>query len=290
MGRYNSIYFDGDFLPIGYRNVYAISFNGSSTIIIRVNHSSSQNVAVFIIPDSICNQHSFYAMSKNIFRVEIKSKSVDYNIHACGFSPSFLTNMDRKVTFGYKKQINGNAHIFYGFNSNSQAVSMKTTNSASQTVKYSTNNKIKPNNLNFFNADSNIQNDRPNILTNINSPGFLYSHSIEAETQTFSDINTTYYIAYKLNQTTVKAKLNFKQEYNSKSEDKVIDNSMLTSHFDFLLYYDKETSKFIYDDDWASSVEISYSGSMWEAMKRTWVAVISTFSLVFIAIMILKHH
>lgn len=275
MGMYNSFYLDEVFLPNKYRNMFAISFNGSSSIIIHSNYSSNQNMAVFIIPYRNCDQHSFYVMSKNIFKIDIESKNFNHNLRICGFSPSFVSDANRQVSFGYKNNITANAHIFYGFSLNSEANLLKDLNNSS--LKRINLSKIKDHHL--LNTNSKIESNKPNMITNIQSPGFLVSHSIDSEIQTFL-VNTTYYVSYAVNQTNVGVKLKFDREFDGKNDDKVSDKSMLPSHFDFLLYYDKYSSEFIYDDSWVSKIRISYRGSDWETMKWAWIAIIVIFGIV----------
>lgn len=306
MGIYNAFSLDGVILQMRYRNLFGIVFNGSSIIHIRYPYDSKQNMAVFIIPDQNCNQHSFYAMSKNIFKIEIESKKFDYNLQICGFSPSFVTNTNRKVSIGYENTLNANAQIFYGFESTSQKNSLKNFSIEKTVEKLDKQIKSRINRIstkrNIFNRNhfSKLKKDydeksikthqptfslnRPNIRLNVISPGFLFSHSIGSEIQTFVDINTTYYVSYRLNQTNVAAKMIFDRDFQAKSDDTKADGSMLQSHFDFLLYYDKYESKFIYDNQWSKSVDIDYRPNFWEILKWAWIGIILFFIIVVIIV------
>lgn len=224
MGKYNFFSVDGGELNVKYRNLYAISFNESSTITIRTNYTSKQNLAVFIIPHQICEQHSFYAMSKNAFDIKIVSKRSNYDLKICGFSPSFVTNVNRKVSIGYQNEINAQVRIFYGFQT-------------------------------------------------INSTEFSNSQSIGSGITTFDDINTTYYVSYNVSETNVEVKLTFTRDFEVKNDNKAPDNSMLPSHFDCLVYYDKSTSGFIYDDRWIKTFSVNYRANQWEMMKWAWRAI-----------------
>lgn len=342
MGPYNAFYLDNSVVPTHYRNLYGIAFNGSSCIFIRYASSKIQNMAVFIIPYENCNQHSFYAMSKNIFRAKITTKKFNHSINICGFSPSFLTDVNRIVTFGHEVEIDAGAQIFYGFNqelSNQHSFSYKKSNRVTKSIdniieelndfikikaeyrkfynQIYNSNIFKYNLFNFFRLnkhsnikaneciDNRLQKDtneeeyfnmyykkrflfptvsqnptQSNMLSSIHSPGFLFSFSISSEIRKTNVVNSTYYIVYGINQHNVEAKLIFDREYDIQKRNQQVDTTMLTSHCDYLLYYDKHTSTFIYDNNWANKFVVSYKGDMWQLMKWVWIILIIIFIVI----------
>lgn len=320
MGLCNAFYLDGNVVPVHYQNLYGIAFNGSSCLLLRYYSSTAcQNLAIFIIPANNCNQHALFAMSKNIYKLTIETKKFDYNFQTCTFSPSFISDVDRTVIFGYANKIDANAQIFYGFESDSEHPKSvllseknlltydKIVNELDEYMKIKREYKNTKINLNNANSDTKVQkdyneekffkknyqnhkilskktiNNQTNLLSISNSPGFLVSLKIASETRKLTIVNSTFYIAYHVNEKRVKAKILFKHEFSSKSMQS-IDSSMREKHSDFLLFYDKFNSKFIYDNEWIEKVDISYNANLWKTMKWVWIILILIFVIITVLI------
>lgn len=347
MGPNNAFYLDNGIVPLHYQNLYGIAFNGSSRVLIRYYSTTvNQNMAVFIIPAQNCQQHALFAMSKNLFRIKMVTKKFDYNLQTCAFCPSFVSDQNRAVTFGYENSLNANAQIFYGFTP--ESIEPKSTLSKERNYtnnfynkiveeldsyheikkkyrntynKHKSNNKINTLKFNLFRSFSKsetenysnelqkdyeeetyfkkihkkyhilakpmhkINNNQTNTYSVSQSPGFLASLKISSESRKINTVNTTYYVSYNVEEPNVNARILLNQEFVHTKSNKRIDSSMRDKHSDFLLYYDKYNSNFIYDNDWVDDIEISYNIDIWKMLK--WMLLILVFIFIVITLLII---
>lgn len=366
LGPNNAFYLDNSILPVFYKNLFGIAFNGSSQIVIN-GGKKEQNMAVFIIPTNNCNQHAFYGMSHGDFRINLTTLPTKNDIQACAFQPSFITDIYQNITFGVKTESDQEGHIFYGFDDkSSQPNDIMTTNSqnmdhfnnkinniiqelnyykefkklyrkkfkqmdfAKDQKKY-INFKQKPlyemdkfsssklSKINFLIKDENeelffqqnyqkykhlLKINSTHNFKNLNwlmkqeaskhhhsnsftSPGFLYSNTTTG-IQSFTTVNTEFYVIYKIKRVEKSSEVILERKFLDNQNQTSIDNSMLYDHYDFLLYYDKSSTNFIYDTDWVytDEKEIIPKSYFWKVMKWFLALIIIIVSIIIVFIVV----
>lgn len=368
LAQNNAFYLDDKIIPLHYRNLFGIAFNSSSKILIR-SVKNTQNISVFIVPFQNCNQHAFFGMSKDHIKIELTTTSINGDVRACGFSPSFVTNVNQNVTFGFQKQIISSAHIFYGLDNKVSDKSYSNTLRNSKDIEGEYSNidfivkeldkyiefkqsylskqkkskhrescdiksisntifnifrKISQYNYNQINNNYTLKKDHDEetyfkqnyrkylkLLNYVNqplitkhnfkdynaelmnnkrslsslSPGFLVSKSISSEIQSINSVNTTFYVIYDISGSDTTAEILLERELISDNVSQ-FDDSMLSDHFDFLLYYDKASNSFIYDNAWTNDPFLSQNSYFWKMMKWFLALVIILFSIVMVIVVV----
>ena len=353
MGPNNAFYLDASILPVYYKNLFGIAFNSSSDILISSN-KKVQNIAVFIVPSKNCQYHSFYGMSQDDFQISLNTKVKNDNIQACGFFPSFTTDIYQNVTFGINSKMKSNSHIFYGFNDQLSHVDFITKSNAMIHVNNNLNdisqelnnylefkkmyrkrkkqktlakdqkeyissrqpkkldgydelvNKMKlekdEEEEKFFKQyyhkylDSVKNNDRrlfqkylvKNSIhdsSNFVSPGFLFSSSTTS-IRSLNSVDTEFYVIYNLSNASSSSEIILNRKFIGNQD--YVDNSMLTMHYDYILYYDKVSMSFIYDNNWTidDSTDVIQKSFFWKIMKWFLALIIIVFSIIIVFIVV----
>lgn len=361
LGPNNAFYLDNSILPVYYKNLFGIAFNGSSQIGIK-GGKKEQNIAVFIIPSNNCNQHAFYGMSHGDFRINLTTLPTKNDIQACAFQPTFITDINQNITFGVNSESDQEGHIFYGFDDKSSQLNdimtkksqnidhfnnkinniiqeldyyqefkklyrkkfkqmdftkdRKKYNNYKQKFMYENDkfisNKLSKSNLLIKDEDEelffqqnyqkyknllkihsahNFKNPNQNTSkyyhsNSFSSPGFLYSNSTTS-IQSFTTVNTEFYVIYKIKSAEKSSEIILERKFLDNQDQTSIDNSMLHDHYDFLLYYDKGSSSFIYDTKWVNTeIEDIPKSYFWKVMKWFLALIIIIVSIIIVFIVV----
>lgn len=367
MGPNNAFYLDNAILRVPYKNLFGIAFNGSSQIIIKTSEDS-QNLAAFIVPSQNCEQHAFYVMNKNDFKIGFNTSTKNKNIQACGFQPSFITDIYQNVTFGVKDESDSSSQIFYGFVDADQPDSDESDQNDSNKIEFQSyfeniieemniyiefkklyqiksermktinkknQKKLQKNKIinfllnadkfdsNQFNSRNKLQKDydeetffqknyqsyinynlktkrhqnsnqllEENIIdyryhsNNFSSPGFANS-STTSTIKSLTTVNTEFYTIYKMHSSEKSSEIILERKFISDQEQPIMDDSMLSSHYDFLLYFDKKERVFIYDNEWTINDDKNLHKSyFWKIMKWFLALVIIVFSIIIVFIVV----